>query len=93
MVCLSSSGVCSCSEAGHDSRFRTYQRQVVANCRALAEALMGLGYRVVWVQPEVSPWGGPTPHPISIRVWRSWPGQVAHSSGLTQVSQLWTHDL
>ena len=27
--------------------FRAYQRQVVANCRALAEALMGLGYRVV----------------------------------------------
>ncbi|XP_057571086.1 serine hydroxymethyltransferase, cytosolic isoform X2 [Hippopotamus amphibius kiboko] len=27
--------------------FRVYQRQVVANCRALAEALMGLGYRVV----------------------------------------------
>ncbi|XP_070245718.1 serine hydroxymethyltransferase, cytosolic isoform X2 [Bos mutus] len=27
--------------------FRAYQCQVVANCRALAEALMGLGYRVV----------------------------------------------
>ncbi|KAB0401150.1 hypothetical protein E2I00_011493 [Balaenoptera physalus] len=27
--------------------FRLYQRQVLANCRALAEALMGLGYKVV----------------------------------------------
>nr|XP_006213885.1 serine hydroxymethyltransferase, cytosolic isoform X1 [Vicugna pacos]XP_031541793.1 serine hydroxymethyltransferase, cytosolic isoform X1 [Vicugna pacos]XP_031541794.1 serine hydroxymethyltransferase, cytosolic isoform X1 [Vicugna pacos] len=27
--------------------FRVYQRQLVANCRALAEALMGLGYKVV----------------------------------------------
>ncbi|XP_028355736.1 serine hydroxymethyltransferase, cytosolic isoform X1 [Physeter macrocephalus] len=27
--------------------FRVYQRQVLANCRALAEALMGLGYKVV----------------------------------------------
>ncbi|XP_029783879.1 serine hydroxymethyltransferase, cytosolic-like [Suricata suricatta] len=27
--------------------FRMYQRQVVANCRALAETLMELGYKVV----------------------------------------------
>lgn len=27
--------------------FRIYQRQVVANCRALAETLMELGYTVV----------------------------------------------
>lgn len=27
--------------------FRLYQRQVVANCRALAESLMALGYTVV----------------------------------------------
>ncbi|XP_065754230.1 serine hydroxymethyltransferase, cytosolic isoform X2 [Phocoena phocoena] len=27
--------------------FRLYQRQVLANCRALAETLMGLGYKVV----------------------------------------------
>lgn len=27
--------------------FRMYQRQVVANCRALAAALMELGYKIV----------------------------------------------
>lgn len=37
--------------------FRMYQQQVVANCRALAEALMALGYKIVtgttetWVAP------------------------------------------
>lgn len=27
--------------------FRAYQRQVVANCRALAQTLMELGYKIV----------------------------------------------
>ena len=39
--------------------FRAYQRQVVANCRALAEALMGLGYRVVTGTAGSEPMGWP----------------------------------
>lgn len=27
--------------------FRVYQRQVVANCKALAAALLGMGYHIV----------------------------------------------
>lgn len=45
--------------------FRVYQRQVVANCRALAETLMELGYKVVtgtnrkcWMAPPTDPGTG-----------------------------------
>lgn len=45
--------------------FRVYQRQVVANCRALAETLMELGYKVVtgtnrkcWTAPPLTPGRG-----------------------------------
>lgn len=62
---LFSPGVAVALKQAMTPEFRVYQRQVVANCRALAETLMELGYKVVTGTKRTPgrPRGGGAPAP------------------------------
>lgn len=69
--------------------FRLYQRQVLANCRALAETLMALGYKVVTGTTGTEPVPALSGCGCRVVAWARWPQPWGDSGS----PQLCIHDL